>query len=234
MKRQVKMKYTFVLLSGGVGTRMQNSIPKQYMLLAGKPMIMHILEKIDRLDPVEKIVIVCASEYCASIDLMLEQYGIKKPVEYAPAGKTRQESVFSGLKLVDTDDVIIHEAARPFVTIEDYKELIDEPCENAMIGLNIPFTVVKGHDYVEGLLYRSELVNVQLPQKFNTKKIYDAHLKASKEQKNFTEDASLLHYYDPDLKIKIVKGRDYNIKFTTRIDMLAGEVIYDEIFRRRK
>lgn len=226
--------YTLILLSGGVGSRMHNSIPKQYMLLAGKPMIMHVLEKVDAIESIAKIVIVCADEYQSSLSLMLEQYGIQKTVQFAPAGKTRQASVLSGLKKVETSDVMIHEAARPFVKVEEYQELIDEPCENAMIGLDIPFTVVEGHENVEGILDRSSLVNVQLPQKFNTKLIRDAHLKAEAENAFFTEDASLLFHYRPETKIKIVKGKEYNIKLTTRIDMLAGEIIYDEIFRRRK
>ncbi len=226
--------YTLVLLSGGIGSRMQNNIPKQYMLLAGKPMIMHVLEKVDSIESILKIVIVCANEYQSSINLMLDQYGIRKPVVFAPAGKTRQASVLSGLKKVETSDVIIHEAARPFVKIDEYKELIDDPDENAMIGSDIPFTVVEGHEHLEGILDRSILVNVQLPQKFNTKLIRDAHLKAESEGKNFTEDASLLFHYSPKTKIKIIKGKEYNIKVTTRIDMLAGEIIYDEIFRRRK
>lgn len=228
------MNYTFVLLSGGVGSRMQQSIPKQYMLLAGKPMIMHVLDKVDLIPEITKIVIVCADEYKSSLDLMLEQYGIKKPVVYAKAGESRQASVLSGLKMVETDDVIIHEAARPFVTVDDYKELIDCPEENAMIGLDIPFTVLKGHENVEGLLTRSELVNVQLPQKFNTKLILEAHKKAESDGQKFTEDASLLFFYNPEVPIKIIKGKDYNIKVTTRMDMLTGEIIYDEIFRRRK
>ena len=227
------MDYTFVLLSGGVGSRMHNTIPKQYMLLAGKPMIMHVLEKVDCLESIKKIVIVCADEYRTAINLMLEQYGIRTTVDYAPAGKTRQASVLSGLKLVETENVIIHEAARPFVTVEDYQELINDDSVNAIIGSDIPFTVLKGHDCVEGLLSRSELINVQLPQKFKTKDILEAHLKAEKDNLAFTEDASLLYYYNPEMKIKIIRGKDYNIKITTRMDMLTGEVIYDEIFRRR-
>jgi len=213
---------------------MHNDIPKQYILLAGKPMIMHVLEKVNLIETIEKIVIVCAKEYQSSISLMLDQYGIIKPVEFASAGNTRQASVLSGLKKVDTPDVIIHEAARPFVKIKDYQELINEPTNNAMIGLDIPFTVVQGHENVEGILDRSALVNVQLPQKFKTSLLLDAHLKAEQEHKLFTEDASLLYYYHPETSIKIVKGKEYNIKITTRIDMLYGELIYDEIFRRRK
>ena len=226
--------FTFVLLSGGVGSRMHNSIPKQYMLLAGKPMIMHVIEKVDTLEDVEKIVIVCAEEYRSPLSLMLEQYGIRKPVAFAPAGATRQASVLSGLQMVETDRVMIHEAARPFVKTEEYRMLMDEPAENATIGIDIPFTVIKGHEYVEDLLTRSELVNVQLPQKYNTELIRSAHMQAAAEGKFFTEDASLLHYYRPDVPIKILRGEDYNIKITTRLDMLTGEIIYDEIFRRRK
>ena len=234
MKEGNHMGYSVVVLSGGIGSRMHNSVPKQYMLLAGKPMIMHVLEKLDVLKDVEKIIIVCAEEYKKPISAMIDQYGIQKPVEYAPAGKTRQASVLSGLKLVTTKDVIIHEAARPFVKVEDYLEIISETDENVIFGSEIPFTVIKGHEYLEGLLTRSELVNVQLPQKFNTKAILEAHLKAEEEGRMFTEDASLLYYYNPDMKVKIIKGKDYNIKVTTRMDMLTGEIIYDEIFRRRK
>lgn len=228
------MEYTFVLLSGGVGSRMQNSLPKQYMLLAGKPMIMHILEKIETIEEIKEVVLVCADEYRLSLKMLVEQYGIQKKVVFAPAGKTRQASVLSGLKQVNTVHVIIHEAARPFVTVEDYRELIDELSENAIIGSAIPFTVIKGHEYVEDLLTRSELVNVQLPQKFRTKEILESHIKAEEENRAFTEDASLLFYYNPEVKIKIIKGKDYNIKITTRMDMLTGEIIYDEFFRRRK
>lgn len=226
--------YTLVLLSGGIGSRMQNNIPKQYMLLAGKPMIMHVLEKVDLVDAITKIVIVCAESDQSSVKQMLDQYGISKRVEFALPGATRQGSVLSGLQKVETTQVIIHEAARPFVKIEDYQELINEDAENAMFGIEIPFTVVRGHNNVEGILDRSTLVNVQLPQKFNTKLILAAHQKAVAENRHFTEDASLLFYYSPETKIKIVKGKEYNIKVTTRIDMLTGEVIYDEIFRRRK
>lgn len=226
--------YTLVLLSGGTGSRMQNSVPKQYLLLAGKPVIMHILERVDHVSLISEVVVVCANEYVSSIQLMLQQYGVRKQVRFAPAGKTRQESVRNGLSLTETDDVIVHEAARPFVKAEDFERLIDEECRNAMYGIDIPFTVVRGHQYVEGVLTRSELINVQLPQKFETKLLKEAHNKAIADNKEFTEDASMVYYYYPDTKIKVCPGLDYNIKLTTRMDMLAGEQIYDEFFRRRK
>ncbi|MDO5139835.1 MAG: IspD/TarI family cytidylyltransferase [Oscillospiraceae bacterium] len=228
------MTYTFVLLSGGIGSRMRNSIPKQYMELAGKPMIMHILETVDRIGEIGKIIIVCEEEYREFIDSMTKQCGISTSIEYAKAGNTRQASVLSGLTKVKTENVIIHEAARPFVTEEDYLRLIREECENAMMGIGIPFTVLKGQEQVEGLLTRSELVNVQLPQKYNTELLLEAHKKAVLEEKAFTEDASLLYYYRPDVRIRIVKGQDYNIKVTTQTDLLIGETLYQGVFGRSR
>lgn len=226
--------YTLILLSGGTGSRMQNNVPKQYMLLAGKPVIMHILEKVDRIDPIEEIVIVCTPQYQEDIALVAQQYGITKKMVFAPAGPTRQASVMSGLSRVKTEDVIIHEAARPFVKTEDFEALINCPARNATLGLDIPFTVLKGHQSVEGILTRSELFNVQLPQKFETDILRQAHEKAVKDGLTFTEDASQVFHYFPGTVIHICPGKDYNIKLTTRIDMLVGEIIYDEVFRRRK
>lgn len=226
--------YTLVLLAGGIGTRMKKDIPKQYLLLAGKPVIMHILERINRIKEIVEVIIVCTEEYVSSIQTMLVQYNITVPVRFAQAGDTRQESVESGLDCVTTENVILHEAARPFVSEKDFIRLMKEPCENAMYGTRIPFTVIKGHEAVEGILDRSELVNVQLPQKFSTKILRAAHNRAAQEKRLFTEDAGLVYYYYPNVKIKICEGMDYNIKLTTSMDLIIGEMIYKEYFARRK
>lgn len=230
----MEKEYTLVLLSGGSGSRMHNSVPKQYMLLAGKPVIMHILERIDLIPTIVEVIVVCADEYVEQVGLMLDQYGIRKKVSFAPAGLTRQASVNSGLSLVKTDDVIIHESARPFVKVEDFERLINEKERNAIFGLDIPFTVIKGHERVEGLLTRSELVNVQLPQKFETQLLKKAHENALHDGAEFTEDASMVFHYNPEVPIEICQGMEYNVKLTTRIDLLVGEQIYDDVFRRRK
>ena len=226
--------YTLLFLSGGTGTRMHNAVPKQYMLLAGKPVIMHILERVDQIERISDVVVVCADEYISSIELMLNQYGVRKPVRFAPAGATRQESVKSGLSIITSDNIILHEAARPFVKVEDFERLMYHPTPNATYGLSIPFSVLRGHDRVEGILTRSELVNVQLPQKFQTKLLKEAHRKAAEEHLEFTEDASMIYHYFHDTDIAICPGLDYDIKLTTRMDMLTGEQIYDEFFGRRK
>ena len=195
---------------------------------------MHILERVDQIDEIEDVVVVCVKEYEASISLMVKQYGIRKKVVYAPAGVTRQESVRNGLAMVHNEDVIVHEAARPFVKVEDFKRLIAVEERNATFGASIPFTVLKGHEYVEGLLERSELVNVQLPQKFETRLLKEVHERAAAEKREFTEDAGMICLYHPEVPIKVCEGMDYDIKLTTRIDMLAGEQIYADVFSGRR
>lgn len=226
--------YTLVLLSGGNGSRMKKTIPKQYLMMAGKPVIMHTLERIDRIDAISNVIIVCTEKYVSSIKEMLIQYNISVPVSFAKAGETRQDSVRSGLDLVSSEYVVLHEAARPFVSEMDFRTLLKEPYENAIYGIPIPFTVIKGHNDVEGILDRAELVNVQLPQKFCTALLKDAHKQAEREAKKFTEDAGLVYYYFPNTEIRICKGMDYNIKLTTSLDLITGEIIYKEYFARRK
>ncbi len=227
-------KYSMILLSGGHGHRMKNSIPKQYMLLAGKPVIMHILEKVDLISEITEIIIVCADEYRTKIQDMIMQYGIHKRIKFAGAGASRQASVKSGLDTAAEENIIIHEAARPFIKVDDIKKLIDIKSVNAMLGLEIPFTVIRGHEFVEAPLNRTELVNVQLPQKFSKTLLLKAHNKAIQENTVFTEDASMVNTYFPEEKIEISRGMEYNIKLTTPLDMLLGELIYEENFRRRK
>lgn len=221
---------SIIVLAGGVGTRMKNSVPKQYMLLAGKPIIMHTIEKINSIDAISEIIIVCAQEYVSYLETMFRQYYIKKTVKFALAGDTRQASVRSGLKMVNTENVMIHEAARPFVKKEEFEEIINSQSENVILGSPINFTVLKGNSKVCGILNRSELVNVQLPQKFNTELLLASHLAAKKEGIVFTEDASLVHYYNPDVRIDILPGKEYNIKLTNPIDTIIGEHIYNEFF----
>ena len=228
------MTYSFILLAGGSGTRMKKSVPKQYLLLAGKPMIMHVIERVDRLEGISELIIVCEAEYVQSIQLMLAQYAIRVPVVFAEAGASRQESVKSGLAVAKEENVMIHEAARPFVSEDDFRCLMDAPGENVIFGQGITFTVLRGHEYVEGIEDRPELVNVQLPQKFSKKLLLKAHEMAARDKRSFTEDASLLHCYEPEIRIRIVPGPEYNIKITTPMDLVMGGCIYKEYFSGRK
>jgi len=212
---------------------MNKPIPKQYLLLAGKPVIIHILERIDDIAEISEVIIVCHERYRDLLSTYISAYMLRKKIVFANAGTTRQESVYNGLQKVNTKLVILHEAARPFVKKSDFETLIHDENENITYGIDIPFTVLKTNNhYISGNLKRDELINIQLPQKFNASSLLQGHQMAIADKLVFTEDASLLFHYGLGA-VKVVKGQPYNIKLTEPMDLLLGEIIYKEFFAGR-
>lgn len=224
--------HSAIILSAGVGSRMKENTPKQYLLIGGKPMIMHSVERLDNLSAVDEIIIVCDIAYRDELKNMLKEYAISTTVKFVQGGTIRQESVYNGLKEVSNDYVIIHEAARPFVKQAEFQALIDEYEENVTLAYDIPFTVLKGKEYIEGNLNRSELINIQLPQRFSTVQLREAHEKALAKGEIYTEDASLM-FANATSKIKVKKGTSHNIKITEPLDLIIGEIIYKNIITNR-
>ena len=223
------MKYSFVLLSAGKGLRFGKATPKQYLSLAGKPMIVHILENIDRLDAIDETIIVCHPDYETTIKNYLSEYRITKKTIIVCGGETRQDSVYNGLKAASCENIILHEAARPLVSAEDFQALIDCPHDNVSYTYSIPYTVLKKSedDHISDILNRNELVNIQLPQKFVKADLAFAHEQAKKDGVVFTEDAGLLFKYSGK-QIYCLNGKNYNIKITEYSDMLFAETLYKE------
>lgn len=159
--------FSFILLSGGDGLRMGKKLPKQYLSMGGKPIIMSLLEKIDQIPEISQVVLVCSSEFQEKITLWCREYLIKVTILFAEKGETRQASVWNGLQVCQESQIILHEAARPFVSVEDFYLLMNHCAENVTYGISLPFTVLKRDEReITGLLQRNELVNIQLPQKF--------------------------------------------------------------------
>ncbi len=221
------MRRGLMVLAGGVGERMGRPMPKQFILLAGKPIIAHVLDRVRDLPDITRI-IVCPPEHVSLTEELLAHRNLADRFTCVVGGATRQESVYNGLSYFEGyDSVVIHEAVRPFVTTAEFQALIDDPAENAIYGSSIPFTVLVGHEYVEQTLDRSSLVNVQLPQKFDVARLRAAHEAARAEGRVFTEDASMLHHYGQG-RVRILPGTANNIKITQPVDLVLGEAIYSE------
>jgi 2-C-methyl-D-erythritol 4-phosphate cytidylyltransferase len=221
-----------VVLAGGVGKRIGRPFPKQFLLLGGKPLLIHVLEKARALPVIERVVIACPETHLDATRELIANHRLGDKFECIVGGASRQESVYRGLLALDgLDSVIIHEAVRPLVTVAEFGTLIDAPDENAMYGIPISFTVLKGHDYVEGLLERGELVNVQLPQKFDRAKLLGAHEAARRDGAVYTEDAGLFFHYVGE-PVRILPGSDQNIKITVPTDTVTAEAIYADFIGR--
>jgi 2-C-methyl-D-erythritol 4-phosphate cytidylyltransferase len=227
------MTIGMIVLAGGVGKRIGRPFPKQFLLLGGKPLIVHVLEKARLIPAIERIVVTCPESHLEETRTLIANHGFDAPrFGCILGGGSRQESVYRGLEaLDDSDTVIVHEAVRPLVTADEFRELIAAEDQNAMFGIPIPFTVLKGHEYVEDLLERDELVNVQLPQKFDRAKLMAAHEAARGDGATFTEDASLFHRYAGE-RVRILPGSERNIKITVPTDIVTAEAIYADVIGR--
>ncbi len=226
------MNVGMIVLSGGVGKRIGRPVPKQFLLLGGRPLLVHVLEKARLVSEVEEVVITCPESHLDETRQLVANHGFDERFRCIVGGSSRQESVYLGLLALEhRDSVVIHEAVRPIVSADDFRRLITCPDENAMYGIPIPFTVLKGGEYVTGLLERSELVNVQLPQKFDRQALLAAHEAARQEGTEFTEDASLFYRY-AGRQVRILRGSDANIKITVPTDLVTAEALYADALVR--
>lgn len=228
------MTFGMVVLAGGIGRRIGRPFPKQFLLLGGKPLLIHVLEKARAIPELEQVVITCPEAHLDETKQLLANHGFGERFRCIVGGASRQESVYLGLQaLAGADSVVIHEAVRPLVTADEFRALIASPDENVMFGIPISFTVLRGHEYVEGLLDREELVNVQLPQKFSLPKLRAAHEAARADGSSFTEDASLFVAYSGE-RVRILPGSERNVKITVPADIVMAEALYaDSIGRGR-
>ncbi len=226
------MKIGMIVLAGGIGKRIGRPFPKQFLLLGGKPLIIHVLEKARVIQDIDQVVITCPEAHLAETRELIDNHGFDDRFTCIVGGSSRQESAYLGLQvLAACDSVIIHEAVRPLVTVDEFRTLIAAEDPNAMFGIPIPFTVLKGREYVEDLLERDELVNVQLPQKFDRALLTAAHEAARADGTSFTEDASLFHQY-AGKPVRILPGSERNIKITVPSDIVTAEAIYADSIGR--
>ncbi|MDI3533731.1 MAG: 2-C-methyl-D-erythritol 4-phosphate cytidylyltransferase [Thermosediminibacterales bacterium] len=225
------MKVSAIIVAAGQGSRMGANISKQYLHLYGKPILAYTLEIFHSISVLNEIVLVVAEKdrnYCKQKVLRKNQF---YRIKLTNGGKTRQQSVFNGLKTVcpQTDFVIIHDGVRPFVKKEEVLEVLDAAMKFDAAALAVPVkdTVkkVNNEGFILSTLNREKIWAVQTPQVFRYNLIKDAHEKAIQDGFSATDDCMLVERNGN--KVKIVKGSYENIKITTPEDIILGEAILD-------
>ena len=223
------MKKAVIIVAAGSGSRMGGEMPKQYLQLQGRPLIVHTLERFQRFDPDMKLVVVLAPTHKELWEQMASSYELARGVILAMGGSTRYDSVKSGLKQIDKETLIgIHDAARPLVSQDTLIRSYDAALRT---GSGIP--VVEMDESVRMLdakggsvhMDRSSLKRVQTPQVFRSDRIKQAYQQAYKSA--FTDDASVYEtvYGAPTL----VEGNKENIKLTTPADMQLAQLLIDSV-----
>ena len=179
------------------------------------------------------MVVVVIEQWQDFVEEYTEKYGVTKIKGYAPAGKTRQHSIFNGLKLIaqtvpDTDIVIVHDAARPLVSDEIISSCVKGATDydGAMPVITVKDTVYQSKDgeTIDCLLKRSELFAGQAPESFKFKKYYQIHNEVTDEEIGATAGSSEIAYRH-GMEIRMVKGSERNLKITTVEDLETFETI---------
>ncbi len=222
------MKFTAIVLSAGKGSRMNSGTHKQYLLLNGRPVITYSLEAFEK-SPVDEVILVTGQgeeEYCRKE--IVEAYGFSKVGKIVAGGKERYHSVFCGLQAVtDTDYVLIHDGARPFVT----EEIIARTMETVrntnacVVGMHVKDTIkiTDEKDIVKETPERNNVWMVQTPQAFSCPLISHAYEKMLlQEDAAITDDAMVVEKMC-QVPVTLIEGSYRNIKITTPEDMLIAE-----------
>ena len=225
-------KITAVVLAAGAGKRMHSDVHKQYMMLAGRPVLFYALQAFAESAVTDIVVVVGAGEidYCRKE--IVEKYHIQKVCAVVEGGRERYHSVYEGLKAADGSDyVLIHDGARPLVTADIISRSIAcvREGDSCVVGMPVKDTVkMSDHDEFAVMTPdRSRLWQIQTPQAFDYNLIFDAYsklLSSEEYQTGVTDDAMVVESMT-DRKVKLIRGDYSNIKVTTPEDMDLAEVL---------
>lgn len=218
-----------IILAGGCGTRLKNSnIPKQYIAVSGKPVIVHTLEAFQRHAEIDAIAVVCGEGYIDHMLRLKSDFGLDKVKSVIRGGDTRQESSYKGLDslrgIAYSDSIaIIHDAARPLVSQSTISGNITyaKAYGGATTAVSSADTMLRSYNTVTAaeILHRDGLYCVQTPQSFIFSNILKAHEAALKDNAlDFTDDGGLYMKYI-NTSLSIVKGSSLNFKITTDEDL---------------
>ncbi len=222
---------TAIVLAAGKGKRMKTEVRKQYLMLAGKPILYYSLNVFQRSDIIDEIVLVVGDgeiDYCR--EQFVEKYGFTKVSKIVTGGAERYHSVWNALKETrEKGYVFIHDGARPFVdeTIlkRTYAEVIN--CRACVVGMPVKDTIKLADEngFVADTPPRSRLWMVQTPQVFETALVREAYAKLMQaEDRTVTDDAMVVESM-LGFPVKLVEGSYENVKITTPEDLKIGEVL---------
>ena len=219
------MKKYALIVAGGKGERMGSETPKQFLPVAGKPLLMHTLQVFHATDPSIELILVLPELHFATWGNLCEEYNFEVMHQVVNGGSMRFESVYNGLQSIDGDEglVAIHDGVRPLVTSRIITETYRVAGENgnAVAAVRSKDSLRLVVDGVSRAVNREDYYLVQTPQTFRLSGIRKAY--ASAAHNRFTDDAAVAEAHGET--IRLVEGDYRNIKITTPEDLLLAELL---------
>lgn len=227
------MKNYVILLAGGVGKRMQTDIPKQFIEINNKPIIVYAIENFQKNPQIEKIVVVCVKDWIERVKKIIEEYSLSKVEWIIEGGDTGHDSIRNGVfflrdKINSDDYIIVHDAVRPVLPQKAIDEVIRVAHEkgNASSSIACHPPIVYTDDFVSGIkdVDREHVMLTASPQAFKYSTALRCYLQAEQENMhNFTFTSSLLIHCGE--RVYFAKGTTCNIKITTKEDLALFEAL---------
>lgn len=229
-----------IVLAAGVGQRMRNGgLPKQFLKLMGKPIIVYTLEKFEESDEIDKIIVVCHGSYIEFMQKLIDLYHIKKADMVIVGGSDRQSSLQRGLCHAmenggkPEDIVVIHDGVRPLVELSTIHENIrvarQYGCAITVHPVTESVVITKSDEVnITDFMKRADTYSLTAPQTFRLGEIMDAYKKVD----TFTEDSmplldAAMVYAKAGREVHLVKEQGANIKITTPEDFYCLKAILE-------
>jgi 2-C-methyl-D-erythritol 4-phosphate cytidylyltransferase len=218
------MKKFAIIVAGGTGSRMNNSTPKQFLLLKGKPVLYYTINSFLQAYDDLQIILVLPEDYIAAGQEVIDAFFDYSRIQIAIGGRTRFHSVQNGLQLVNEESMVfVHDAVRCLVSVGLIRRCYDAAFEN---GSAIPVVDCKDSVRLIGAedneaLERTAIKLVQTPQTFHSKILLPAYQIDYKDK--FTDEATVVEAFG--LKVKLVEGEENNFKITRPVDLLIAEQV---------
>ncbi|HJS25018.1 MAG TPA: 2-C-methyl-D-erythritol 4-phosphate cytidylyltransferase [Pyrinomonadaceae bacterium] len=218
-----------IIAAAGAGTRMASDRPKQFLLLAGTPVIFHTLKVFEQCDNIDEVILVLPAEESAGFLSLAGKFGVRKVARVVPGGATRADSVKRGLMAIRSataEIVVVHDGVRPFVTVEEIDATVAAAKADGAAILVAPVTdTIKqvADEAVVKTLDRGALRRALTPQCFRYELLREAYQQADVNDPSLTDESALVEQLGR--RVRIVEGSARNIKITTAEDLVVAEAL---------
>ncbi len=218
-----------MIFAGGRGVRMGSGIPKQFLEIHGKPVLVHTLELFQEHDMIDKIYISVLEDYIGKTQKLVDRYGLNKVVSIIPGGATAQDSIYNVLKDAEKENdgdsiVLLHDGVRPFVSYDTIKQNIEsvQKYGSAITCTACYETILlsKSGEKVDSVPYRKDTFAAQAPQSFRLKDIIAAHDEVraiNPSYENMVDACTIMTTLGKE--VHMIPGNRGNIKVTTPEDV---------------
>jgi 2-C-methyl-D-erythritol 4-phosphate cytidylyltransferase len=214
-----------IIVAGGSGSRMQSHLPKQFLTVAGQPILMHTIRRFYAYNPEIELVVVLPQDQLTFWEELCAQHAFEIQHQVVAGGSTRFQSVKNGLAAALQKGVVaVHDGVRPFVSEQIIAEAFHVARQkgNAVVSVALKDSIREVQGEINKAVDRSRFRLIQTPQCFQVELLQKAY--ALPEETTFTDDASVVEKLGE--QINLTEGSYENIKITTPEDLLWAEVLH--------